>query len=66
MGSSHGRFVVGRKDNVVLVDFSREPEPPSPSFPGACGLREIGGETAEPVRPAADACREASRICTAY
>ncbi len=32
--------VIGRKDNIVLVDFSREPHPPAPRFPGASGLRE--------------------------
>jgi hypothetical protein len=31
--------VIGRDSNVVLVDFSREPEPPVPRFPGAVGLR---------------------------
>ena len=32
--------VIGRKGNVVLVDFSRAPHPPAPRFPGANGLRE--------------------------
>jgi hypothetical protein len=32
--------VIGREDNIVLVDFSREPNPPAPRFPGASGLRE--------------------------
>jgi hypothetical protein len=32
--------VIGRKGNIVLVDFSREPPPPAPRFPGANGLRE--------------------------
>ncbi len=32
--------VIGRKGNIVLVDFSREPHPPAPRFPGASGLRE--------------------------
>jgi hypothetical protein len=36
--------VVARADNVVLVDFSRKPEPPAPRFPGAGGLREISYE----------------------
>jgi hypothetical protein len=27
--------VIARSDNVVLVDFSRKPEPPAPRFPGA-------------------------------
>jgi hypothetical protein len=34
--------VIGRHDNIVLVDFSREPHPPAPRFPGAGGLRERG------------------------
>jgi hypothetical protein len=33
------RYVLARNDNVVRVDFSREPEPPEPGFPGAPGLR---------------------------
>lgn len=32
-------FVIGRENNVVRVDFSREPDPPAPRFPGASGLR---------------------------
>jgi hypothetical protein len=32
--------VIGRKGNVLLVDFSRPPNPPAPRFPGANGLRE--------------------------
>jgi hypothetical protein len=39
------RFVIGRENNVVRVDFSRDPDPPAPRFPGASGLREIGGES---------------------
>jgi hypothetical protein len=38
------RFVIGSEDNVVRVDFSRDPDPPAPRFPGASGLREIGDE----------------------
>ena len=33
--------VIGRDRNVLLVDFSRQPEPPAPRFPGAVGLRAI-------------------------
>lgn len=33
--------VIARSDNVVLVDFSRKPEPPAPRFPGAAGLRKV-------------------------
>jgi hypothetical protein len=32
--------VIGRKGNILLVDFSRPPNPPAPRFPGANGLRE--------------------------
>lgn len=41
------RFVIGRENNVVRVDFSRDPDPPAPKFPGASGLREIGYESIE-------------------
>ena len=33
------RHVIARESNVVRVDFSREPDPPAPCFPGANGLR---------------------------
>lgn len=33
------RRVIGRESNIVRVDFSREPDPPAPCFPGANGLR---------------------------
>lgn len=33
------RYVIGRERNVVRVDFSRKPEPPAPTFPGAGALR---------------------------
>ena len=33
------RYVVGRDDNVVHVDFGHEPDPPAPRFPGAGSLR---------------------------
>jgi hypothetical protein len=33
------RHVIARESNVVRVDFSREPDPPAPRFPGANGLR---------------------------
>ena len=32
------RYVVGREDNVVIVDF-RRPDPPPPHFPSAGALR---------------------------
>ena len=34
-------FIIARQRNVVRVDFRREPEPPSPRFPGAAALREF-------------------------
>ncbi len=39
MLSSVDRYVIARENNVVRVDFSREPDPPGPYFPGANGLR---------------------------
>ncbi len=36
---STGR-VIGRDDNIVLVDFSRAPGPPPPRCPGAGALRQ--------------------------
>jgi len=45
MQRENNRFVIGRENNVVRVDFSRDPEPPAPRFPGASGLREIGDES---------------------
>jgi hypothetical protein len=39
--------VIGRENNVVLVDFTRKPEPPDPRFPGANALRN--NATAEPI-----------------
>jgi hypothetical protein len=45
MRSGNNRFVIGRENNVVRVDFSRDPDPPAPGFPGASGLREIGDES---------------------
>jgi hypothetical protein len=35
------RCVIARENNVVRVNFRREPEPPGPRFPGANGSREI-------------------------
>jgi hypothetical protein len=40
------RFVLGRDDNVVRVDFSRDPDPPAPRFPGAGALRDFGCDIA--------------------
>ena len=41
--------VTRRENNVLEVDFSREPDPPAPRFPGASALRELteGGREAE-------------------
>jgi hypothetical protein len=39
-----GRFVIGRENNVLRVDFGRDPDPPAPKFPGAGGLRETTDE----------------------
>jgi hypothetical protein len=44
------RFVISRENNVVRVDFSRDPDPPAPRFPGATGLREIGDESASETK----------------
>ena len=44
------RFVISRENNVVRVDFSRDPDPPAPGFPGATGLREIGDESASETK----------------
>lgn len=44
MQQETNRFVIGRENNVVRVNFSRDPDPPAPRFPGAGGLREIGDE----------------------
>lgn len=41
------RFVIDRENNVVRVDFSRDPDPPAPGFPGAGALRGIGDDTLE-------------------
>ena len=31
--------IIERERNVVRVDFSREPDPPAPRFPGAGAMR---------------------------
>jgi hypothetical protein len=36
--------VIGRNDNVLVVDFTRGPDPPAPRFPGANALRENAAE----------------------
>ena len=39
MPSTIDCYVIARESNVVRVDFSRDPDPPAPCFPGANGLR---------------------------
>jgi hypothetical protein len=39
-------YILYRQGNVVQVDFSREPDPPAPQFPGAGALRQTGFEGA--------------------
>ena len=36
---SKNTCVIRKENNVVLVDFTRKPEPPDPRFPGANALR---------------------------
>jgi hypothetical protein len=49
MRCSTNNYIIGRNDNVLVVDFTRGPEPPAPRFPGANALR--GKATAEvPLR----------------
>ena len=43
------RFIIARDCNVVRVDFRREPDPPSPKFPGAAALRELVPPSDNPV-----------------
>jgi hypothetical protein len=40
----NNRYVLARESNVVRVDFTREPDPPAPKFPGGNALREIFNE----------------------
>jgi hypothetical protein len=55
MLSAADRYVIERENNIVRVDFRREPDPPSPCFPGANGLRLTDAEHngAEPPTTAA-------------
>jgi hypothetical protein len=39
--------VIARNDNIVLVDFSRKPEPPASRFPGTSGLRKVSHQVCE-------------------
>jgi hypothetical protein len=49
MGMAKKRYVIRRESNVVRVDFGREPDPPTPKFPGANGLRLVKMEDCEPL-----------------
>ena len=44
----NSRYVIRRESNVLEVDFSREPDPPAPRFPGASGQRELTEGGSEP------------------
>jgi hypothetical protein len=44
--------VIARDRDVLRVDFSREPDPPAPCFPGANGLRLSHAERDEAEAPA--------------
>ena len=48
MRCSTNTYIIGRNDNVLLVDFTRGPEPPAPRFPGANALREEATEEVPP------------------
>jgi hypothetical protein len=48
--------VVARENNILRVDFRREPDPPAPKFPGAGAMHEIPSEDRQ--EPAL-ACRAA-------
>jgi hypothetical protein len=50
--TSTNNRIIDRRDNIVLVDFEREPDPPAPRFPGASGVRPVA---AAPVRASAGA-----------
>jgi hypothetical protein len=57
MLSTVDRCVIAREGNVVRVNFSRDPDPPAPCFPGASGLRWSGAQAphdaARPFAPRA-------------
>jgi hypothetical protein len=37
------RYIIAREENVVLVDFRGDSDPPGPTFPGAGALRTEEG-----------------------
>ena len=39
--SALDRYVIGREQNVVRVNFAPDPEPPTPPFPGSGALRGL-------------------------
>jgi hypothetical protein len=45
MQRTSGRLIVSRENNVLRVDFNRDPDPPAPKFSGAAGLRETIDES---------------------
>jgi hypothetical protein len=49
--SLSNKCVIGRDDNVVMVDFKRKPEPPAPRFPGASALRAGGDDRGKNLSP---------------
>ncbi len=51
MISRNHRYVIRRENNVLQVDFSRDPDPPAPRFPGASGLRGLGQDDSESSWP---------------
>ena len=46
------RHVIAREGNVLRVDFERDPDPPAPKFPGACGLRPVEAPAYDSLLPA--------------
>ena len=44
MGFSTNHWIIAKNGNVLVVDFTRRPDPPAPRFPGANALREIAVE----------------------
>jgi len=55
------RYVIGREQNVVRVNFAPDPEPPTPPFPGAGALRFCAGAPPPDVFVAPGLKAEAAR-----
>ena len=53
MSSGCTRRIVAREGNVLRVDFTPEPKPPAPAFPGTRAARETPecGSEAESTAP---------------